>query len=252
MLAIVASAVLMLIAVAHSALGEAEILRPLFRREWDVGLPRFAVERVLRFAWHLTSIAWVGLAAQLLGLSAVDGLGLVCVASGAIIFFTLRGHLAWPLFLLAAACAWASANALWPPIVWAVVIAAAAVAVSAAALHVYWAAGGRWGFAQAVPTGPDGRPAFTPGPFACLAAGTAAFALAALMVWPLIEPVPAWGWFGLVVAATLLTVRAIGDGRQAGFTKQDRTTAFARADDAVYTPLFTLLLFGALGSLYLA
>ena len=45
------------------------------------------------------------------------------------------------------------------------------------------------------------------------------------------------------------TVRAVGDGRQAGFFKRDRSTPFAQADDQWFTPLVTLLAFGAGGAL---
>lgn len=55
-----------LLALAHSALGESAILRPLFAAEWHTGEARWAVERVLRFAWHLTSITWIGIAAIVL------------------------------------------------------------------------------------------------------------------------------------------------------------------------------------------
>lgn len=55
------------IAVAHSYLGERYLLIRVFRRE---GLPKLFgsetyTKRVLRFAWHITSIAWIGLAAAL-------------------------------------------------------------------------------------------------------------------------------------------------------------------------------------------
>lgn len=52
------------VGVAHSYLGERYILMRLFRRE---DLPRLfgsaeATARILRFAWHVTSIAWFGFA----------------------------------------------------------------------------------------------------------------------------------------------------------------------------------------------
>ena len=53
------------VGVAHSFLGERYILMRLFKRP-DLphlfGSPEFTV-RTLRFAWHITSIAWWGLAA---------------------------------------------------------------------------------------------------------------------------------------------------------------------------------------------
>ena len=52
-----------LIALVHSVLGELALVRPLFASDWELPIPRWAAERILRFAWHLTSIAWLGIAA---------------------------------------------------------------------------------------------------------------------------------------------------------------------------------------------
>jgi hypothetical protein len=96
--------------LAHSFLGEKYILIRLFRRS---DLPKlfggtdFTV-RTLRFAWHLTSVAWLGAAALFLFLAqdsispaAVSGvLAAVFLISAAIAFIVSRGrHLAWPVFL---------------------------------------------------------------------------------------------------------------------------------------------------------
>jgi hypothetical protein len=55
------------VAVAHSYLGERYILVRLFKRQ---DLPKlfgsdWFTKRTLRFAWHITSVAWLGLAAPL-------------------------------------------------------------------------------------------------------------------------------------------------------------------------------------------
>ncbi|RZM84676.1 hypothetical protein C3B51_02340 [Pseudoalteromonas rubra] len=66
-----AAALLILVSLAHSYLGERFILIRLFKRD---NLPElfgssdFTI-RTLRFAWHLTSIAWLGLAALLIALA---------------------------------------------------------------------------------------------------------------------------------------------------------------------------------------
>jgi len=55
------------VGIAHSTLGERYILVRLFRRTelpMLFGDTRFTI-RVLRFAWHLTTIAWWGFAAIL-------------------------------------------------------------------------------------------------------------------------------------------------------------------------------------------
>ncbi|MDP2575731.1 hypothetical protein Q8W40_26310 [Vibrio penaeicida] len=59
---------LVMVAFAHSYLGERYILIRLFRRD---DLPKVLgndefTKKTLRFAWHVTSIAWLGFAAILL------------------------------------------------------------------------------------------------------------------------------------------------------------------------------------------
>ncbi|HSC80175.1 MAG TPA: hypothetical protein VLC08_07470, partial [Chitinolyticbacter sp.] len=60
-----------LLGLAHSVLGECYILIRLFRRQ-DLpklfGSQDFTL-RTLRFAWHLTTLAWWGFAALLLALA---------------------------------------------------------------------------------------------------------------------------------------------------------------------------------------
>lgn len=109
----------LLVGLAHSYLGERYVLTRLFRR---TPLPKLmgsegAMRRVLRFAWHLTTVAWWGFAA-LLVLFAMDGrfdsrrVTLLVVAgtfgvSAAITGVTSRGrHLAWVVFLAIAVLSW--------------------------------------------------------------------------------------------------------------------------------------------------
>lgn len=104
--------------VAHSALGERYIFPRLFRCE-DLPLLRRSREytkSILRWAWHLTSLAWFGFAYILfliatdrapnaVELSRIIGVvfGLTCV----IAFATTRGrHVAWPLLALVALASW--------------------------------------------------------------------------------------------------------------------------------------------------
>lgn len=60
--------IVLITGVAHSALGEKYILVRLFRRT-DIphlfGGPEFTV-RTLRFAWHITTVAWWGLGALII------------------------------------------------------------------------------------------------------------------------------------------------------------------------------------------
>ena len=98
------------IGIAHSWLGERYILTRLFRRD---NLPQlfggtaFTIN-TLRFAWHVTTIAWCGFAAILIliaqGPPAPRALGLVIgvtfLAHFAIALIASRGrHLSWAVFL---------------------------------------------------------------------------------------------------------------------------------------------------------
>jgi hypothetical protein len=109
------------VGIAHSALGERYILIRLFRR---TELPKLFgstvfTTRVLRFAWHLTSIAWWGFAAILVLLATRSAtprnlsmvLAITFLFTGAITFAISRGkHLAWPIFLfIAGVCLYAAA-----------------------------------------------------------------------------------------------------------------------------------------------
>jgi len=109
-LLLVAAALAFAVGLAHSILGEKFILIRLFRRP---DLPRlfgssdFTV-RTLRFAWHLTSVAWWGLAAVLVLLArpTLDHAAVGLVVGGtflvhfAVALVGSRGrHLAWVAFL---------------------------------------------------------------------------------------------------------------------------------------------------------
>lgn len=116
-----AAALLIAIGVAHSYLGEQHILIRLFRRG-DVpklfGGTEFTV-RTLRFAWHITSIAWLGFAALLVASAhppitkqvVCAVIGATLLATGVVIFAGSRGrHLAWIVFLVAGGIAFYAAG----------------------------------------------------------------------------------------------------------------------------------------------
>lgn len=98
------------IGVIHSFLGERYILVRLIRRD---NLPRLFggtefTARTLRFAWHITTIAWWGFAAILILLArqsfTLQNLSLILaltfLATGAMTLIISRGrHLAWIVFL---------------------------------------------------------------------------------------------------------------------------------------------------------
>ena len=100
------------LAIAHSALGEGAILRPLFATEWSTPMPRWAHERILRFAWHLTSMAWIGISALVLDAPLLETIAVLAFCSALVVFVTLPGHLAWPIFLLGGLAALHEADSL--------------------------------------------------------------------------------------------------------------------------------------------
>ncbi len=111
-----ASILTVAVGAAHSWLGERKLIGPLLspqRRQGILEQSRFA-RQVLRFAWHLTTIAWWGIAAMLaaLALSPPDPqsrlilaiIAAIFAVTGVVTLAVSRGrHLAWPVFLAIAA-----------------------------------------------------------------------------------------------------------------------------------------------------
>ncbi|MEQ1517185.1 MAG: hypothetical protein ABL931_11930 [Usitatibacteraceae bacterium] len=107
---LLATALLLTTGVAHSYLGERYILIRLFQRE---NLPKLFGSTAftigtLRFVWHLTTVAWCGLAyltfiAGYGGISREQVLlvvGVVALVSAAFpLYFTRGKHLSWIVFL---------------------------------------------------------------------------------------------------------------------------------------------------------
>jgi len=107
----VAAVLTFLLGLAHSLLGEHFILIRLFRRR---DLPRLFggtefTTRTLRFAWHITTIAWWGMAAllwlagsgNLTERGALTVIGCSFVVAGLLPLVITRGrHLSWLVLLL--------------------------------------------------------------------------------------------------------------------------------------------------------
>jgi polyferredoxin len=129
----IAAILTILVGIAHSYLGDRYILVRLMRRE---NLPNlfgsdWFTKRTLRFAWHLTTVAWFGLAVVMLILAdevgnpppssavlsptdpqtlirslAITIAGIFGI-SALITALASRGkHLAWPVFATIAALCW--------------------------------------------------------------------------------------------------------------------------------------------------
>lgn len=108
---LVSAFLLLFIGFVHSYLGEKYILIRLFKRD---NLPQLLgsdwfTKRVLRFAWHLTTIAWWGFAVILYFLSQPSDnirsevlvtISVVFALSGiASLLFSRGKHLSWLIFL---------------------------------------------------------------------------------------------------------------------------------------------------------
>lgn len=113
-------------------------------------------------------------------------------------------------------------------------------------LHIYWAFGGKWAMANAVPqkAGKDQK-AFIPGKGATLlvAAGLLGFALLHAAHLFTIDQLLLRNIsrYGLLVVGCIFLLRVIGDFNYVGLTKSVRYTAFARLDNNVYIPLCAYL-----------
>jgi hypothetical protein len=244
-----AALIALAIAVAHSWLGE--------RKVFGKGLFDGGLLRVVRAAWHLSSLAWAGAAILLVfairpldrgGADALMATGGMFAASAVLTLVFLRGrHLSWPLFLLVALGGWlpAISHLGWAGVVrGATAVTAVSVLGAAAVLHLYWAAGGHAGVAVAVPER-DGRAAFAPGRLVTAAVGVALVVAACVpavrrhWVW---APVPDAAAIALCwTLAALFVARAIGDFRYVGFFKRVVGSRFAALDSAAYTPLCFVL-----------
>lgn len=109
-------------------------------------------------------------------------------------------------------------------------------------LHLYWAAGGRFGRGVAIPTaGGGGERLLNPSPFGTVLVAAALFAAALVVLgrlkfWGAV--VPGWIFYvGTWVIAVLFLLRTIGDFRYVGFFKSVSGTDFARWDTMLFSPL---------------
>ena len=119
-LLLISSILTIIIAIAHSWLGEKYIIIRLLRRN---NLPKLFdsdtfTKQILRFAWHLTTIAWWGLAAVQLFLSGfftglnipwaiLLAISITFLASAILsLIFTRGRHFSWIVFLAISILCW--------------------------------------------------------------------------------------------------------------------------------------------------
>ena len=113
-------------------------------------------------------------------------------------------------------------------------------------LHIYWAFGGRWGSAVAIPVKEgEQKPAFTPRKW-----GTLIVAILILLASVIIVVQAGYlqefqtnnlSKIGSIVCAFVFIFRAIGDFKYVGFFKNIKHSQFARYDTWFYSPLCLFL-----------
>ena len=108
-------------------------------------------------------------------------------------------------------------------------------------LHFYWAAGGYWGFAQALPTNQSGQRLLNPSTIDCIVVGIGLtvfglfYLLRAKVVYNFL---PNWINIGLGwIIPLIFSLRAVGDFKYVGFFKTVSNTTFAQMDTMIYSPL---------------
>ena len=119
---ITACLLIVLIGLIHSYLGEKYLLIRLFRRD---NLPKLMggdwfTKRLLRFAWHLTTVVWWAMAAIIYVLvnpsqnvesDIVNIIGVTFLLSGILSGVASHGkHLSWLVFLAIAGCCFFTDN----------------------------------------------------------------------------------------------------------------------------------------------
>lgn len=113
---IIAACVLILLGVAHAVLGEKLLIIPLTKeKSVDLFKKKPFTKNVIRFAWHITSISWWGMALVIIDLAGVENPPLFSVhalagtslVTGLIVLIFSRGfHPAWIFFFVTAGCLW--------------------------------------------------------------------------------------------------------------------------------------------------
>lgn len=127
-----------------------------------------------------------------------------------------------------------------------------------ALLHFYWAVGGNWGFANAVPSKENGEPLFVPSKFSCVVVGVGLSFFIYIILESrigIIYKYPSYfrglysKWsplypifdYSILTACFIFLIRGIGDFKYVGIFKKIKNTSFGRLDTMYYTPLCILI-----------
>lgn len=123
-----------------------------------------------------------------------------------------------------------------------------------ALLHFYWAMGGKWGFAKALPTNEKGKRMLNPSPMASaiVGVGLSLFGLFYLLKASILSHnLPEWIFqYGAWIIPSIFLLRAIGDFKYVGFFKKVRQTEFGQLDTKFYAPLCLVIALLGMAILY--
>lgn len=122
---------------------------------------------------------------------------------------------------------------------------AALLLISISFIHLYWAFGGRWGGAAAIPSKPGGEALFRPRvPETIAVAIVLLLACASLLLQTRIVTFldnSSYTRIICIVCAVVFFLRAIGEFNYVGFFKKVKGTSFAANDTKFYIPLCLFL-----------
>lgn len=122
-----------------------------------------------------------------------------------------------------------------------IAIALSLIFIALSGIHFYWAFGGKWGGAAAIPTKENNEPVMKPRTFETLivALGLLGFGLFVLIKSGFIQfRIPEWFMdYGMWIITAIFFLRAIGEFRYVGFFKRIKGTHFAEMDTKLFSPL---------------
>jgi len=114
-----------------------------------------------------------------------------------------------------------------------------------ALLHFYWVGGGKWAFANSLPTSIHGDQLIKPRKTDSFIVGIGllGFAIFVISRGELLNiPIPSMlSNYGLWVIGSIFIIRSVGDFKYLGFFKKVKSTEFAKLDSRIYSPLCLLL-----------
>lgn len=113
-------------------------------------------------------------------------------------------------------------------------------------IHLYWFAGGKWGFSQVIPTKLNGEVVLKPKWIDSLFVGVFLLIIAILFATKAnlfqIEMIPEWFLkYGLYIVSGVFILRAVGEFKYVGFFKKVTETKFAKNDSKYFSPLCLFL-----------